>query len=177
MLKKLAAVASTGAVLLAAATPAFATWSWGWHSSGSTVTNSANVVSSANASANSGYNDQSNGTEASSWGWHAGNVAVNEGNSATTGPAVSAAGNNVQVNGYTGCNVCNLNGWSWTTNSANVVSSAAASSNSGYNSQSNWTHASSWGGNVGVVEGNSLVTGRADSASQNWVIVNSTWAP
>lgn len=169
MVKKLAALAGAGALLLATAGPAFGIFWWGGSRDVAIVENGAGAYS------NTGGNTQDN-FAAVTFG---GGVDVDgaDGNrSMTTGDATAYAGALTVANTHVGCGPC-ASGGLWHKDFAMVKNGAVADANSGVNAQDDFAVVTFGGGvDVDGGEGNRYMgTGGADSTARAWTIVNTHW--
>lgn len=162
MMKKIAALAGAGALLLGAAVPVFA-HSWDW----------AYVNNSAVAVADTGGNSQSNIAEA----YYYSGATVYGGSGARTmytGDADAYAGALVVANTHIDCGLCSSR---WHTDSAQVTNGAGAYAYTGDNGQDDVAFAdySSGATTYGSAGARYMDTGSADSEVRAWTIVNTHW--
>lgn len=180
MVKKIAALAGAGAILLSVAVPVFAVY--GHHHGSSDV---AIIRNSATANANTGENVQ--GNMAIVGGRGVDDVTVRGDNWMSTGDATAYAGALVVANTHIGCGRCGGGGRGHT-DLALVGNSAVANANTGWNFQGNYAgpsvngasaegHGNHGHGDSDVTVGgdNTMRTGGADSTARAWVIVNTHW--
>lgn len=164
MLKKLAALAGAGAILLSIATPAFA------HS----VKNRANVTQVTSSSANTGGNLQGNGAYVTK-AHVSGEVEAEGSNSMTTKKAESSAVGVVAANTNVNadCDSC-VTSARRQRNSANVTQVTSSSASTGNNIQGNVASVEKAGvsGDVEAEGNNNMTTGKAESSAVGVVVVN-----
>lgn len=168
MMKKLISLAGAGAILLSAAVPAFAHLRhFGWGSRDVAV-----VDNTAFSVANTGGNSQNNSASVNTT-CHSGARAGSTGNrNMDTGNADAYAGAVVVANTHVGCDTC---GRGSHRDFANVSNWADAESNTGYNHQNDsasayMTHRSN--ASAGSTGNRNMNTGKADSESHAWTVVN-----
>lgn len=164
MIKKLAVTLGAGSMLLVMVAPALAGFDW----------NYAYVKNSSKSYANTGANSQGNYGE--TYGWD-NSVDVNaDGNrSMTTGTAHSYSGAMTLANTHVAdydCDSCSPD-----FDIARVYNSAYADSNTGANSQDNvgYAHGSYHDVDVDGDGTRTMNTGKAESESHAWTVVNTHW--
>ena len=171
MIKKIAALAGAGAMLLAVAGPAFAVVPGFWGTGSKDV---AIVNNGASAVASTGGNGQGNSATVKKAGV-TGDVEVSGNNNMTTGEAQADATAVVVANTHIGCSTC---GWSLGHKDVAVVNNGAqAGSLTGDNGQGNaaTVKKAHVGGEVEVGGSNTLKTGPASSDADAWTVVNTHW--
>lgn len=169
MLKKFAAIAGAGTMLLASTGPAFAS-----HSFIGVDADVALIKQNSEAVSNTGYNFQGNGVEVRKAGVDGINVYGN--NSMTTGSSSAYAGSLLVANTRLGCSWCDNAQGGWLDANVNVTAAkntSYAGANTGNNTQGNYglvkkAHADS----VTVGGNNSAVTSPASATARTWTITN-----
>ena len=161
MIRKLAALAGAGALLLGAAVPVFAT-GWSWGSSDVAIVNNG-----ASAYADTGGNSQDVMAQ------KGGDIDdANGSRYINTGSATAYAGALTVANTHVGCGPCASGGWGHK-DFAMVNNGAEAMALTGYNSQDVMAQK---GGSINDADGDRTVyTGAADSTARAWTIVNTHW--
>lgn len=172
MYKKIAIIAGSAALMLGAAIPALANHQWPPQPTGTTL-NIAVVRNTSNASANTGWNDQINQSSVKK-AHVGGDVETRQANLMSTGDANATSTGVVIANRQTGCSTCTPR--RLTVNGALVTNSAGASSNTGYNLQTNSASVKKAhvDGEVETTQVNALRTGDATSTSRSWTVVNTS---
>ena len=165
MVKKIAAVAAAGAILLSVAGPAF----------GSMISlDEAYVWNNSSAMAITGNNTQNNSASVS-WTWLSGAGVDSVGTRyISTGDAGAYSGALVVAN----TDVCSDSGWLFDTNIAVVGNNADVAAVTGQNSQDDSAsvyQAPLSGAGVGGNGARTIYTGDAGAASRAWTVVNTSF--